>query len=180
MPVIFAGTTIAAASRRACAGRGFTLLEVLVALFVLAVGMLALAALQGRSLRDSTTAQLRGSALLLAYDISERMRANPTGVTANAYARSSTDAISAPSAPSPRCTITSASFASSTCTPAQMAAEDLYQWLKSLRGALPDPRATIMLDTGGTVWTITLYWNQDRVSSFSTTAYQSLTFRYQP
>lgn len=179
MPVSAARTTDGSRSRTST-GRGFTLVEVLIALFVLAVGMLALAALQSRSLRDSTTAQMRGTALLFAYDISERMRANPTGVAAGSYARSSTDAISVPSTPSPRCTITSTPSSTNTCTPAQMATEDLYQWLKTLRGALPDPRATIALDTGGTVWTITLYWNQDRVSSFSTTAYQSLTLRYQP
>lgn len=179
MPVSAARTTDGSRSRTST-GRGFTLVEVLIALFVLAVGMLALAALQSRSLRDSTTAQMRGTALLLAYDISDRMRANPTGVANNAYARSDTNAIAAPSTPSPRCTTTTAA---SLCTPAQMATEDLYQWLSALRdgrNGLPDARATIVRDTGGTVWTITLYWNQERTTSGSLSDYQTLTLRYQP
>lgn len=186
MPVSAARMTGNGRHRTHSGGCGFTLIEVLVALFVLAVGMLALAALQGRSLRDSTTAQLRGTALMLAYDISDRMRANPTGVTTNAYARSSTSAITAPSAPSTRCTTTANTFATSACTPAQMALEDIYQWLSALgdgRNGLPDPRATIIKDTtnaNDTVWTITIYWNQDRVTSGSVADYQNLTLRYQP
>lgn len=186
MPVSAARMTGNGRHRTHSGGCGFTLIEVLVALFVLAVGMLALAALQGRSLRDSTSAQLRGTALMLAYDISDRMRANPTGVTTNAYARSSTSAITAQSAPDPRCTTTANTFATSPCTPAQMATEDMYQWLSALgdgRNGLPDPRATIIKDTttaNDTVWTITIYWNQDRVTSGSVADYQNLTLRYQP
>lgn len=183
MPVSATGMTGNGRYRTRSGGCGFTLIEVLVALFVLAVGMLALAALQGRSLRDSTTAQLRGTALMLAYDLSDRMRANPTGVNAGSYGRSSTNAITTPSPPNPRCVTTSNTFATSSCTPVQMAAEDLYQWLSALgqgRNGLPDPRATIVQDTGGTVWTITIYWNQDRVTSGAVADYQNLTLRYQP
>ena len=192
MPVSAARMTGNGRHRTHSGGCGFTLIEVLVALFVLAVGMLALAALQGRSLRDSTTAQLRGTALMLAYDISDRMRANPTGVTAstalpcptsNHYQRCAPDVIPAQSAPTTRCTTPGPSFTTSTCTPEQMADEDMYQWLSALRdgrNGLPDPRATIIQDTGGTVWTITIYWNQDRVTSGAVADYQNLTLRYQP
>lgn len=186
MPVSATGMTGDGRIRTGPGGCGFTLIEVLVALFVLAVGMLALAALQGRSLRDSTTAQLRGTALMLAYDISDRMRANPTGVNAGSYARSSTNAITVPSTPSPRCTINTGDITASTCTPAQMATEDMYQWLSALgdgRNGLPDPRATIIKDAtnaNDTVWTITIYWNQDRVTSGAVADYQNLTLRYQP
>lgn len=191
MPVSAARMTGNGRHRTHSGGCGFTLIEVLVALFVLAVGMLALAALQGRSLRDSTTAQLRGTALMLAYDISDRMRANPTGVTGSTscgtgYARCSTDAITAQSAPTTRCTKDETPSSSNTCMPDDMAREDLYQWLSALgdgRNGLPDPRATIIKDTtnaNDTVWTITIYWNQDRVTSGSVADYQRLTLRYQP
>ena len=55
---------------------GFTLLEVLIALLVLAIGLLGLAALQTTGLRSNTMATTRTHATQLAYDISDRMRAN--------------------------------------------------------------------------------------------------------
>jgi type IV pilus assembly protein PilV len=57
--------------------RGFTLLEVLIALLILSIGLLGLAALQTTSLRSNQMASMRTTATQLAYDISDRMRANP-------------------------------------------------------------------------------------------------------
>ncbi|MEZ5447075.1 MAG: type IV pilus modification protein PilV [Gammaproteobacteria bacterium] len=54
--------------------RGFTLLEVLIALVVLAVGMLGIAALQARGMQYNTDAYARTQATILAYDIIDRMR----------------------------------------------------------------------------------------------------------
>jgi type IV pilus assembly protein PilV len=66
--------------------QGFTLLEVLIALLVLSIGLLGLAALQTTSLRSNQMASMRTTATQLAYDISDRMRANPAGVAAGEYA----------------------------------------------------------------------------------------------
>lgn len=59
---------------------GFTLLEVLIALIVLSIGLLGLAALQGVGLRSSQEAYLTSQAGLLAYDLADRIRANPAPV----------------------------------------------------------------------------------------------------
>lgn len=56
--------------------RGLTLVEILVALLVLSIGLLGLAALQTTSLRFNTSAYYRTQATALAYDLSDRMRAN--------------------------------------------------------------------------------------------------------
>jgi len=71
---------------------GFTLLEVLIALLVLSIGLLGLAALQTRGLRSNQMASMRTLATEAAYDITDRMRANPTGVAANKYVIGLTDA----------------------------------------------------------------------------------------
>lgn len=71
---------------------GFTLLEVLIALLVLSIGLLGLAALQTSGLRFNQMASMRTLATEAAYDITDRMRANPTGVTANMYVIGLTDA----------------------------------------------------------------------------------------
>ncbi|PTN38085.1 type IV pilus modification protein PilV [Desulfonatronum sp. SC1] len=56
--------------------RGFSLLEVLVGLLILAIGLLGLAALQVRSLQHNNDAYFRSQATLMSYDIIDRMRAN--------------------------------------------------------------------------------------------------------
>lgn len=57
--------------------RGFTLIEVLVALVVMSVGMLGIAALYLEGLRAGRTALYRTTAVNLAADMADRIRANP-------------------------------------------------------------------------------------------------------
>jgi type IV pilus assembly protein PilV len=57
--------------------RGFTLLEILIAMVVLSIGMLGVAALQGIGMRSNHGAYLTSQASLLAYDMADRIRANP-------------------------------------------------------------------------------------------------------
>jgi len=59
--------------------QGFTLVEVLVSIVILALGVLGTIAMQVRALNDSQDAYLRTQAIFLAYDISDRMRANAAG-----------------------------------------------------------------------------------------------------
>ncbi len=67
----------APASRAEC---GFSLIEVLISVLVLAIGLLGLAALQTQGLRASTDSYVRSQATTLAYDIIERMRTNRSNV----------------------------------------------------------------------------------------------------
>ena len=61
---------------RATAVRGFSMLEVLIALVVLAVGLLGLALMQTMNLRYTQSANHRTQATNLAYDLLDQMRAN--------------------------------------------------------------------------------------------------------
>lgn len=56
---------------------GFTILEVLIAMLVFAIGMLGLAGMQGTALKDNNDAYLRSKAVFFAYDLGDRIRANP-------------------------------------------------------------------------------------------------------
>ncbi|PXX43692.1 MULTISPECIES: type IV pilus modification protein PilV [Aquitalea] len=58
--------------------RGFTLLEVLVAIVILAIGLLGIAGLQLNNLRYSAQSAARAQASLLAEQMAERIRNNPT------------------------------------------------------------------------------------------------------
>lgn len=65
--------------RRMCGKEdGFTLIEVLVAMIVLAVGLLGLASMQIAGVKSSHSAHLRTQATFAAYDLSDRMRAKPS------------------------------------------------------------------------------------------------------
>lgn len=77
--------------------RGFSLIEVLVSLFVLSVGILGMAALQLQSVKFSQESQWRSEATLLGFDIIERMRANRLNAPSYQYVAGSpapTDATS--------------------------------------------------------------------------------------
>lgn len=56
--------------------KGFSLIEVLVALLILSIGLLSLAGVQVRGVSSNYSALQRSQAILCAYDIVERMRAN--------------------------------------------------------------------------------------------------------
>ena len=59
---------------------GFSLIEVMITMFVLAVGLLGLAGLQARALTGEIEAASRGQALLLVNDLADRMAANLASV----------------------------------------------------------------------------------------------------
>ena len=58
--------------------RGISLIEVLVAMVVLAVGLLGLLAMQTRGVQLNQAAYFQSQAMFMAHDIVERMRANNT------------------------------------------------------------------------------------------------------
>jgi len=61
------------------------LVEALVALVVLSIGLLGIAGLQITSLKANHGSATRTQAVYLAYDIIDRMRANPAKAIAGAY-----------------------------------------------------------------------------------------------
>jgi type IV pilus assembly protein PilV len=115
---------------------GFTLLEVLVSVLVLSIGLLGLAGLHVTALRNSQSSYFRSVATQLAYEMADRMRANPQGVDAGNYNNGAG---------------TNDNCETGACTPAQLAGYDITQWRNALSGELPDTRtanATDYLRTG--------------------------------
>lgn len=134
---------------------GVGMVEVLVALVVMSVGMLGIAGLYVTTLQAKTTSLSRMKAVNLAYDMADRIRANPIA-TAN-YLLSTTG------------TTTSTNCAGAICTPAQMAASDLFQWnalLTNPTTGLPGTvQRSIVQDSAATpttpeVLTIRLSWTE--------------------
>lgn len=99
--------------------QGFTLVEVLVALIILAIGLLALAGLQSSGLRNNNSAYYSSQATIHAYDILDRMRAN------REYARSGQYQIDIDEDPGSDLP--------------EVVKDDLEVWKASLADALPGP-----------------------------------------
>lgn len=101
--------------------RGFTLLEILVAIVVLSLGLLGLAGLQAASLRNNQSAYFRGIAAQQVYDMADRVRANLAGVATGSY-----DNMGANTPADQVCFNGDAGDPG--CTPATMAVTDHRQW----------------------------------------------------
>jgi type IV pilus assembly protein PilV len=113
---------------------GFTLLEILVAVFVLSIGLLGLASLQVTALRNDQSAFMRTQATILVYDLADRMRANANAVTSGFYNPANAATTSA-------CTTISG------CTTQEMAQTDLQEWLDGIAAYLPAGDGWVCIDS---------------------------------
>jgi type IV pilus assembly protein PilV len=131
---------------------GFTLLEVLIALVIVAIGLLGVANLQLTSKRSNYEAVQRTTATMLVQDILERMRSNSgqlAAYTNNGAGRTLTGA-----------TMGMVDCSAAACLPPTLALYDLYEWEQALsgvteasggvnRGGLVLPTACITIPAGG-------------------------------
>lgn len=118
--------------------RGVGLVEVLAALFVLSVGLLGIAGLQAQGLIAGFSASQRSVAVVKAYEIIERMRANPDGVNDGLGVTSYTTAMSGPgAAPGVICADLDGSPGAD-CTVPQLANYDIFAWKQSIDDAFPN------------------------------------------
>lgn len=144
------------AANRVSWAPGFSLLEVLVALLVLSIGLLGLAALQTTGLKFSQQSYQRTQATLQAYDMLDRIRANPLGKTAGKY--SSVALGYRPSSP-PSC-VTGGT--PGTCDFNQMADYDIDQWNLANASLLSEGRGQVSI-SGSSVYVITIKWKENDV-----------------
>jgi type IV pilus assembly protein PilV len=154
--------------------KGFTLIEILVAVVVLSIGLLGLAGLQARSLQFNKSAEQRSQATILAYDIIDRMRANRALAEAGSYDLAL--------GTGPGATV---NCETGTCSTANLATYDLNQWLCLLgswdasaacgnfgiEGLLLEGDGAVVR-AGNTV-TVTIRWTDDRSNVDDATVNQS-------
>ena len=140
---------------------GFSLIEVLISLIILAIGLLGLSALQLTALQRNTSAYNRSIAVNLAYDIADRMRANKVAADGGAYITGIGDGPS-----------NTANCVGSTCSAGDLASFDLDEW-KCQLGAYNGPDCNGKLEgdlplgdgqivRNGDVYTITIMWDDER------------------
>src|SRR4029453_9658444 len=152
---------------------GFTLLEVLIAIVVVAFGLLGLAGLQLYALKNNHSAAMRVAATNLANDMIDRMKSNFQGVIAGNYNQSSTAAYQGPAVAN--CNQVAG------CTAAELAQHDLNEWRLRLQAALPGGAGIVCVDStpndtqpdlaptkpycdglGATLYVVKIWWVDDR------------------
>lgn len=157
-------------------GKGFSLIEVMVAVFVMAIGLLGLASLHGLTMKNNNNALYRTVAFQLANQMAEGMRANQ-GLTSgylNAFAQGNGQSSQQSAVMSiggegenggsaggdsfgPSC------FASTPCDAPSMVRYEVAAWLKSLEYQLPGGTGTITRDAASNLIAINVSW-QERVA----------------
>jgi type IV pilus assembly protein PilV len=165
---------------RACARRnggggcrGFSLLEVMIALVVLSVGLLGILKLEAAAVSSTTVAAKRSLAALEAASLAASMHVN-RGYWTNADVASAiitvtgTTAVATSNAPNLSTALGAAQVCTSTATPCtvtNMAAYDLQTWAVALKALLPNYTAVI---TCGTVTpvscNINIVWSEQAVA----------------
>jgi type IV pilus assembly protein PilV len=156
------------ADSRACAkrARGFSLVEVMVALVICAVGLLGLAKMESLALSSTSVAGSRSIAAIEASSLAAAMHANP-GYWSAGFAPATTivSAASNFSAAGPCLTPGAGS-----CIPSAMAFYDLQQWAIALAAVLPAYLATITCSTAGfpITCTIQIQWTENAVAANAT------------
>jgi type IV pilus assembly protein PilV len=150
---------------------GMSLIEVMIAVFVMASGLLGLAALQSRSLMFAQSSFYRSVATDLAADLADRIRANrspflalddsaalPTGLTAAPNFGTCTQNTTAPYTPAG-------------CPSTFQVLSDMTKWDEAVRSQLPAGASWTLISvaTAGSAqtyrYTLTLTWLDDRSSN---------------
>lgn len=121
---------------------GFSMIEVLIAVFVLAIGLLGVAALQTTALKNNQSAFQRSQATMLSYFMMDSMRANRATALIGSYDLGKT---------------CSAPASGSLITNAQKA------WIDALKANLGDKSSTCGEITCNTLTcTVKVYWDDSR------------------
>lgn len=135
--------------------KGFSLLEVLIATVVLAIGLVGIASLQLTSNVHTESSLHRGHAAELAREIFERMRTNYVQTMAGNYDIGTLPVLAM-----------DCEGAAKNCTPEQVREHDLRVWGERVAGLLPGSDASITTgpDDGENPVTIniTMQWDQSR------------------
>ena len=118
--------------------RGISLIESLVAIVVMALGILGILGVQMRTLADTQTGVRRVQAIRLIEDLSERMKTNPNALAnINNYVSDFSDE------PTP-------GDCSDGCSHSDQATYDLALWKQAVKAQLPLGKANVFLAAGET------------------------------
>jgi len=174
--------------------RGFTLIEVLVAILVVALGLLGLSKMQALAISNTQVASVRSLISLQASSMAAAMQSNrvywagvlpanaPVGTAALAppasFSATGTVVTNGPTASSTNTTFCSSATlpTSAQCSATDLAAADLQLWANTMNSLFPSYSAkfvcsnTAATSTAPVTCSITISWSEKYVALNSTTA----------
>ncbi|WP_341678970.1 type IV pilus modification protein PilV [Niveibacterium sp. SC-1] len=177
--------------------RGITMIENMVALLLLSFALLGLAGLLSRTLGRNNESAFHSLAAVEAQDIAERMRTNTIaygdGVSANTYVAALSSVSSSTIVGT--CSQSATNATPTSCTAAQLAADDAGAWRQRLAEEFPSGTGVVCLDdasgfddgtvanpacSGSGIVVIKIFWavKNGRASDSSTS--QRFTMAFQP
>jgi type IV pilus assembly protein PilV len=129
--------------------KGFSLVEVLIALIIMSVGMLGIAGLYVQSMQAGRTSLFRHQAVTLAGDVADRIRANPRAGAVYALAGGDNGCVAG----------------GVDCTEGEMAAHDIFLWDQQAAASLPSGTITVGFAAAAALgapnqYTITVGWDE--------------------
>ena len=119
---------------------GASLIEILVAVFVVSIGLLGVARMELYAKNSNYEAVQRTTAAMIAQEIMQKIRANPSSLASYVNQTVGAGALSFPSA--------NCKDGTTNCTPAQVVTWDLYEWEQLLIGSAEKAGSN---NTGGLV-----------------------------
>ncbi|MFZ5523464.1 MAG: type IV pilus modification protein PilV [Pseudomonadota bacterium] len=152
------------------AQHGFSMLEILVTLVIVATALFGTAGLQVYAMRMNQGAQFRTQAIFLASDIAERMETNKAAALAGSYELAETSATG----------VAATDCSNSACDEASLAAWDLAEWGNVIAGLLPQASWQITRTVTGnpSTYEIVINWTDRRTNTQYATAGTGETFSY--
>lgn len=136
---------------------GSGLLEIMVAVLVLAFGLLGLAALQARALQQNQSSLQRSQAVLLSYSILDSLRTDRTNAIGGAYNMAQTCVVPGPTG--------------------ALVGDTLNNWMQSLHGRLGAAATTcgfINCNNNG-ICTVRIFWDDSRAGGNANETFETRT-----
>jgi type IV pilus assembly protein PilV len=156
--------------------RGFTLIEVLVALVVTGIGLLGIAKIQALVYANTGSASVRSLVAIQASGLAAAMHANraywgaglaPSPITiTNATIAESSNTLNTTATAVTDCNLTG-STVTLPCTPTLLAAHDLHTWANAISALLPGASPTTTITCPNNIpinCVIQIVWNEKTVS----------------
>ncbi len=127
--------------------RGFSLVEILVAIVVLSFGMLGMVGMQAYSLQSNRDARLQAQAASLARELAELVRSNRVTAVKTGVDNPYLGTFSTPLAmTTPSYCLSSANATAGCATPVAVATAQMTEWLARVDDELPGARIAVCFD----------------------------------
>ena len=179
-------------TRTIAESRGFTMLEVLISIVVIAFGLLGVAGLQAFAIKNNQSAAMRVTASTLAMDMVDRVHGNWAAVNVEPPAVPAYNSSNVSDYTTAQANCKTAAG----CSSAQMAQNDLFEWAQLVAAALPNGAGIVCIDstpndgtsatapacdnTGIDNFVVKIWWRDDRSVTGDPAAPQRFIWPFRP